>query len=405
MENTVNGHQLLLKVKIGSQAYGTATPESDIDYKGIYLQNPEDLLMGKYKEQITIKKEVEQQGKIEIDDEVYYEIKRFMSLLASNNPTILEMLNTPEDCIVYKHPILDELFANREAFITKKCRNSFGGYVHQQISKAKGLDKKMNWKKEEMVRKGVLDFCKVSMPPHKGSKSVSWFLEKYGVTQEQLALTNIPNAPDAYQMFVEFNRFFQEVKCVGVFSTVKRRFKRLFSDIKVAPNWARGIMKTGKRESTEVRLSETPIDVKPVATLIFNENGYKQHCKKWKEYTDWLKNRNTARYVDINEHGQQIDGKNMLHCCRLLDMGVEISEGKGIIVRRPNAEYLLSIRKGKVDLEKIYQDSKVNVEKMKAGFKTCDLPDEVSQELVDKILWNIRKSQVGALTAKVNSEA
>ena len=63
-----------------------------------------------------------------------------------------------------------------------------------------------------------------------------------------------------------------------------------------------------------------------------------------------MKERNEARWVDVKSHGQKIDGKNMMHCRRLMDMAREIGEGKGINVRRENADYLISIRKGEVDL-------------------------------------------------------
>jgi len=39
----IRGHKLLLKALVGSQAYGTAIPESDRDYRGVYIQDPEDV--------------------------------------------------------------------------------------------------------------------------------------------------------------------------------------------------------------------------------------------------------------------------------------------------------------------------------------------------------------------------
>ena len=77
----------------GSQAYGTATPTSDTDYAGVYIQSLEDILGTGYREQINDDR----------NDTVFYELRRFLELAATNNPTILELLNTPEDCIVYKH--------------------------------------------------------------------------------------------------------------------------------------------------------------------------------------------------------------------------------------------------------------------------------------------------------------
>lgn len=41
---------ILLNAIVGSQAYGTNTPDSDIDMKGVYLQNPMEILGMDYKE-------------------------------------------------------------------------------------------------------------------------------------------------------------------------------------------------------------------------------------------------------------------------------------------------------------------------------------------------------------------
>ena len=144
----------------GSHAYGTNVPTSDTDYAGVFIQSIDDILGNTYKEQIND----------DNNDIVIYEIRRFLELLESNNPTVLELLNTPEDCVIYKDPIFDEVLNNRDKFITKICDKSFGGYAKQQISKAKGQDKKQNWEKDKVTRKDVLDFVYVI----EGEKSIPW---------------------------------------------------------------------------------------------------------------------------------------------------------------------------------------------------------------------------------------
>lgn len=47
---------ILLNAIVGSQAYGTNTPDSDIDTKGVYLQDPMEVLGIEYKEQINLEK-------------------------------------------------------------------------------------------------------------------------------------------------------------------------------------------------------------------------------------------------------------------------------------------------------------------------------------------------------------
>src|ERR1035437_9099826 len=142
---------LIYKCVVGSKAYGTFIEgKSDIDYKGVYMQNVNELISFGYKEQIEIGK-----------DECYYEVRRFMQLLQSANPTVLELLYSPADCIIQTSPYFDLIVQHRDKFLTQKCLLSFGGYAVAQIKKAKGLDKKMNWEKERVVRKDVLDFCYV----------------------------------------------------------------------------------------------------------------------------------------------------------------------------------------------------------------------------------------------------
>ncbi len=75
--------KLVFQAIVGSQSYGTSTPTSDIDYKGVYQQDNNDILGFKYKEQITV-----------TDDEVYYEVKRFLELLQTAiNSHIKYLLN------------------------------------------------------------------------------------------------------------------------------------------------------------------------------------------------------------------------------------------------------------------------------------------------------------------------
>lgn len=118
---------------------------------------------------------------------------------------------------------------------------------------------------------------------------------------------------------------------------------------------------------------------------------YTQHCNRFKEYETWLKERNTQRYIDSQTHGQKIDGKNMLHCVRLIDTAMDIATGKGLVVRRANADYLKSIRHGKVDLAELLENAKAAIVLVERAFKNSDLPDNVDQSLIDNILYSIRE--------------
>jgi hypothetical protein len=157
----------------------------------------------------------------------------------------------------------------------------------------------------------------------------------------------------------------------------------------------KGLVKVGEgenlAESNQLRLSSIPKGETPICNVIYNKDGYSMHCKDFSEYEEWLENRNETRYVETQTHGQQIDGKNMMHCIRLIRMAQEIGRGEGIKVRRPDREELLSIRRGEVDLEKLITMADEAIADMDKIFDNSDLPNKVDQELVDNLLVTIRR--------------
>lgn len=40
-----------------------------------------------------------------INNEVFYELRRFVVLRLKNNPAVLELLGMLADCVVYQHPL------------------------------------------------------------------------------------------------------------------------------------------------------------------------------------------------------------------------------------------------------------------------------------------------------------
>src|SRR5690606_39631442 len=110
----------------------------------------------------------------ETNDIMYYEIKKFVELLLKNNPNILELLSTPDDCVLHRHPVINLL--KSEMFLSKLCNQTFGQYAYAQIKKARGLNKKI-LNPLDRKRKTVIDFCHVV----KGQCSVpttEWLIEQ-----------------------------------------------------------------------------------------------------------------------------------------------------------------------------------------------------------------------------------
>lgn len=349
--------QQIFKAIVGSQSYGTATPTSDIDYKGVYCQSIDDLIGFGYKEQIDIGK-----------DETYYEVRRFIQLLQTANPTVLELLFSPEDCIIQKDKRFEILVENRHKFLTKKCLNSFGGYAVQQIQKAKGLDKKVNWEQQRVERKTLIDFCYV----YENGKTLALtdFLKRDGLQQEYCGLIKLDHFRDAYALYYDYQLQYGAP-----------------TNRDVQPMGYRGIIGDG---STGLRLSEVPKYAAPLTIMYWNKDAFTIHCRDFQQYQTWLKERNENRFIDTKTHGQKIDGKNLLHCRRLIDVAIEIATEKTIKVRRPNADYLLSIRRGEIDLQELIIKSESDIKLLDKLYEDSGLPDEVDKDFCNNLLLVIR---------------
>jgi uncharacterized protein len=346
LPNVGYGNTVIFGCIVGSHAYGTNIEGSDTDKKWVYVQSAENYFTHGPQPQINISK-----------DETAYELSRFLELAEKANPTILELLFAPEDTILHKNTLFDIIIRHRKAFLTKKCKLSFGGYAISQIEKAKGLEKKMNWEKEKTERKTVLDFC--------------YWIDNDDDFIDGVGYTGYPK----YKTTPIKNKFtLTQLRLMGVAAIPHTRdCYNLFHDAKYS---FRGIV-DDETKSNDIRLAPIPEDAYCIGMMVFNKDAYQMHCKAYNEYEQWLKNRNTQRYIDIENHGQQIDGKNMLHCIRLIETALDIAEHGELIVRRPNANYLKDIRLGKYNLEEILKHAQSGVRALDAAFEHSKLPDDV----------------------------
>jgi len=344
-------HKLILFEAIsGSRAYGTNLPHSDTDLKGVFVL-PEDQFFGLgYIAQVAN----------DTNDEVFYELRRFVELLLKNNPTVLELLGTPPDCIVYRHPLFDQF--RPQDFLSKLCRQSFAEYAVAQIRKAQGLNKKINHP-EPPARKSVLDFCYVTVGA--GAQAVATWLARQGLAATQCGLAKVPHLTDLYAVFTD--------RTAG------------------GALGYRGLMRDPEA-SQDVQLSAVPKGEGPVAYLSFNRNGYSVYCRAYREYWDWVAKRNKERYENTVQHGKNYDAKNMLHVFRLLQMAEEIARTGQLRVRRPNREFLLQIRRGEFAYAELVAEAEQLVKQVEDAFATAALPEAPDTAAAEAVLRQVRRA-------------
>ena len=372
----------------GSTLYGTAIEGvSDVDYGGVYIVPKEDLL--------GLPEFYEPQVSDEKHDVTYYELGRWVELLMKANPNALESLYAPDDKIIGEiHPAIRMIIENRELFLTKECFASLSGYAVSQIKKCRGLNKKCV--QPVLERKEVLDFCYTFKG--QGSQSMKEFLAEKGLDQKYCGLVNIPNMKDTYGVYYDFASYlhFEDLDDITkrniVFKSglvdandVDKIFNRM--DNKEFFGYSGIVHPEGK--SNEVRLSSIPKGEKPICFMTYNQNGYESHCRKYKEYQEWVEKRNPVRYESNLK--SNYDCKNVMHCVRLLHMGKELAEGKGFnVVRTWDRQFLLDIRNHKYEYEEIINYTENLFEDMKQLIESCVLPETVDKYKVNELLKQAR---------------
>ena len=403
--------------KRGSYAYHLNVEGSDEDFGGVFIC-PQDMLMG-------LRSEYVEQVADEKNDTVFYEFGRWIELLLKSNPTALESLFIPEDCVVGDiHPAVQYVLDHKEMFLSKECFKTFYGYAVSQIGKARGLNKKIVNPVTE--RKDILDFCYTFKD--QGSQPIKDFLKENGLDQKYCGLVNIPNMKDTYGVYYDWAAYFKfenidwygnegekhETTNGGTyydFYGVKTPFSKFIHNGKESSTiYERiknkeffgysGIVHPDEIEkSNDVRLSSIPKGEMPICFMTYNKDGYTSHCRDYKEYKEWEAKRNPVRYE--GNLGHNYDSKNVMHCMRLIRMAKELAQGKGFnVARNEDREYLLSIRNHKYEYEEVMEQLEKEKAEMEEAIKTCELREVVDYDKANELLIKARKMVYGGGTLK-----
>jgi hypothetical protein len=145
--------------------------------------------------------------------------------------------------------------------------------------------------------------------------------------------------------------------------------------------------------SNDIHLDSIKKGDYPICHMSYNEDGYQSHCRMYKEYKEWEKNRNPQRYLENLE--KDFDRKNMMHCIRLLNMGIEIAKTGQVNVDRTNIDrdFLLNIRLGNTTYEEIIEFADNKKKELEEAIKNCDfLPQTVDSHKINDLLIKIRSN-------------
>lgn len=152
---------LIYEVQTGSVSYGASTESSDTDIVGIVMNPKSDFFpnqighvygFGKPPNVFTTWQHhhaIDPEDNKEYDLTVYG-LANWFTLLADNNPNMVDILFSPLFCVRVNTPIAQHIRTNRRLFLNKKSKHTFIGYAYAQLSK-------IAKKEKEGKRQAIID--------------------------------------------------------------------------------------------------------------------------------------------------------------------------------------------------------------------------------------------------------
>lgn len=141
-ENEHLKNKIILLGLSGSYSYGTSNENSDIDIRGVTLNQKSDLIGLTSFEQYVDDK----------TDTCIYSFNKMISLLIACNPNTIELLGLNREHYLYLNDIGEELLAHKKIFLSKRAVQTFGGYADAQLRRLQNALARTSYPQEERER-------------------------------------------------------------------------------------------------------------------------------------------------------------------------------------------------------------------------------------------------------------
>jgi uncharacterized protein len=309
------GDNIILLTTGGSHAYGTSTPSSDLDIRGITVNSAYEILTMDYSD-----KPIEDRA----TDTVIYFLKQIVNLLINCNPNTIEILGTKPEHLFICTEEGHLLRSNIDLFLSKKAAASFGGYAIAQLRRLQNA------------------LARDSYPQAEKEEHILNSLKKQLLTVSDRYKELTESTLNLYLASSEKTDFDQEIYM-------------------------------------DINLKHYPLrDFK---------NIYSEMNNVLRDY-DKLNHRNSKKdELHLNKHA--------MHLIRLLIMGTEILQGKGVNTHREkDLSLLMNIRNGGYSYEEVFS----LVDKFDAEFKYASentvLPDAPDYPKIQDLIIQINKGVI-----------
>ena len=362
---------LIVRHLAGSQAYGTSTPTSDTDFRGIFMADKEFILTPFFT--------VNEVSDVSEEDTKYYELNNYMKLYIDANPNILESLWVEQSDIVFSTEMYDHLRNSRSDLLSSKIAFTYTGYAHNQAKRMKNhhgwMDKERTGIRilqemfDQFPCQQMIEWIGDSFPDYvmnhvnveKGRGVFVKGLIDYEKFMRNASLQMLSLQPLKQYHFVKLvHNYFEHQVLDRDFNI--QNYNHGYQLVPYGDNIFGLVPKEGSRVLNDdgsihridtSNLSLQEVKEQPKLIVKFNKDEYEKSADNRTNYHHWKANRNEARSELEQLNGY--DTKHAMHVVRLLRTAEEALTTGEVLVKRPDAEELLAIRNGAWSFEEMME--------------------------------------------------
>ena len=367
MDFDLRGRTILLTMA-GSHAYGTSSPASDVDVKGVCVPPSKyrdgflhSFEQAESKPEMAVFIDLLPDGPRQVAEATHldgtvYDVRKFVKLAADANPNILDCLFCDDQDVLLADPAGRMLRDARSAFISKSALYTFRGSATSQM------------KRILTHRKWLLN-----PPTYQPSRSGYDLPNRTVIPADQLqaAQDAIQKKIDSWE--IDFGDLDEATK-IFIYEQISAYLAEF--TLHFDQRWLAAARSIGYDEN--------------FIALLTRERQYKAAMDNWTRYLTWKAERNPVRAALEAKYGY--DCKHAMHLVRLLRMCREILVDGTVHVRRPDAAELLAVRDGAWDFDRLMAWAEKEDTELLALGKTSKIRIKPDKEALDDLCCRIVRS-------------
>jgi len=320
----------VVRMRFGSHLYGTNTPQSDLDFKAVYIPDARDIILGRVKDVVSTTTKTNNLSKNtseDIDTETI-SLHKYLKLVAEGQTVAIDMLFAPSWAITPHRSwtstptcsfLWTKITNNKHKLLSKKYMG-FVGYVRTQANKYGIKGSRMNDCRQVVEFLGMLINC------HEGHQKLTQYSDELNILAKSKEFVNI----------------------VTMFDN------------------------STKKDATylEVCGRKTPMNASV-------KTAYDCYKRLWDEYGE------RARQAATNDG---IDWKALSHAVRIGEQALELFRTGNIVFPRVNAQDLLEIKLGKLQYKVVADRIEDLLEKIELEAGKSRLANEPDYKWIEEVV-------------------